>query len=92
MTNIIEKKYDEFVDYNFIIDDIEQRRVIKKIYTVWKKTKKLNFFFNFNSNKNNKSGIYLHGGVGIGKTFILNILNISCILVTHVIPQNPKTP
>ncbi len=81
MTNIIEKKYDEFVDYNFIIDDIEQRRVIKKIYTVWKKTKKLNFFFNFNSNKNNKSGIYLHGGVGIGKTFILNIF-IRCFKKT----------
>ena len=66
--NVIDQ-YNSFVENNFIKTNEAQINVLKKINTVWNKNKKTNLF---NSNKK-KDGIYLHGKVGTGKTFLLNL-------------------
>ena len=64
--NILDQ-YNSFVENNFIKKDLKQVEVLKKINEAWNKNKKIFF------SKNNKKGVYLHGGVGTGKTFLLNI-------------------
>ncbi len=66
--NVIDQ-YNSFVENNFIKTNEVQIDVLKKINTAWNKNKKTNLF---NSNKK-KDGIYLHGKVGTGKTFLLNL-------------------
>ena len=62
-------QYKSFVENNFIKSNRSQLEVLKKIYTIWNKNQKTNFF----SNTNKKYGIYLFGKVGTGKTFLLNL-------------------
>ena len=69
MNNVISEIYNNFVINNFIDYDKKQIELIHKIDSIWQKNKKINFFFNFKKS----NGIYLHGSVGIGKTFILNL-------------------
>ena len=64
--NILDQ-YNSFVENNFIKKDLKQVEVLKKINEAWNKNKKIFF------SKKNKKGVYLHGGVGTGKTFLLNI-------------------
>ena len=47
--------------------------LLKKIYQIWLEKNKTSFLNNILSKKNIKSGIYLHGSVGTGKTFVFNI-------------------
>ena len=48
-----------------------QIKVIRKLQDYYKKNFK-SFFFNFFSKENSKKGFYLYGGVGVGKTMILD--------------------
>ncbi len=66
--NVIDQ-YNSFVENNFIKSNDLQLDVLKKIDTIWNNNKKTNLF----SNSNKKNGIYLYGGVGTGKTFLLNL-------------------
>ena len=69
MINTIKKTYDDFVANNFINYDQKQIDLIEKIETTWQQSKRINFF----SNTKKFKGIYVHGDVGIGKTFIINL-------------------
>ena len=69
MINTIKKTYDDFVANNFINYDQKQIDLIEKIETIWQQNKRINFF----SNTKKFKGIYVHGDVGIGKTFIINL-------------------
>ena len=62
--------YESFVENNFIKKDLEQVNVLKKIYSTWTENKKKKLFI---IKKNDKSGIYIYGSVGTGKTFLLNL-------------------
>ena len=66
--NVIDQ-YNSFVENNFINSNLEQINILKKINSIWITNKKTNLF---SSNKK-KDGIYLHGKVGTGKTFLLNL-------------------
>lgn len=75
MIKEINKSYTDFVNNNFISHDSKQLELLKKIYYVWRESKKINFF-----RKSKKiNGVYIYGAVGIGKTFIANLFiqNIS---------------
>ncbi len=62
-------QYKSFVQNNFIKKDLDQIHVLEKIYNLWKIKDEKKFFF-----KNKfKTGVYLYGKVGSGKTFLLNI-------------------
>ena len=62
-------QYKSFVENNFIKKDTVQIDVLERIYDLWKMKDEKNFFF-----KNKfKTGVYLFGHVGSGKTFLLNI-------------------
>ena len=62
-------QYKSFVENNFIKKDPFQIDVLERIYDLWKMKDEKNFFF-----KNKlKTGVYLFGHVGSGKTFLLNI-------------------
>lgn len=69
MINTIKKIYDDFVANNFINYDQKQVDLIEKIEITWQQSKRINFFSNIKKFK----GIYVHGDVGIGKTFIINL-------------------
>jgi len=73
MIDLIEKKYNEFVDHNFITKDNFQIKILKKINSTWTSYNTKNFFRNLFRNKSFSNGIYLFGSVGIGKTFLINI-------------------
>ena len=66
--NVIDQ-YNSFVENNFIKSNDLQLDVLKKIDTIWNNNKKTNLF----SKSNKKNGVYLYGGVGTGKTFLLNL-------------------
>ena len=62
-------QYNSFVENNFIKSNDKQLDVLKKLSSVWLNSKKNNLF-----NKSiKKDGVYLHGSVGTGKTFLLNL-------------------
>ena len=73
MTDLIEKKYNEFVDHNFIVKDNLQIQVLKKINSTWLAYSSENLFKNLFKKNTFSKGIYLFGSVGIGKTFIINL-------------------
>ena len=66
--NVIDQ-YNSFVENNFINSNLEQVNILKKINSIWNTNKKTNLF----SSNIKKDGIYLHGKVGTGKTFLLNL-------------------
>ena len=85
MNNTLEERYNEFVKNNFISHDIIQIEILKKIYRIWLKKNNSKFINKIFFNKKAKSGIYLYGSVGIGKTFILNIANgLTLGLIIHI--------
>ena len=67
--NTLEKIYNDFVNNNFIKYDKKQIEVLKKIEFIYTTNKKIRIF----SKTKKFNGIYLHGSVGTGKTFILNL-------------------
>ena len=69
MINNFKKIYNDYVKNNFINFDEKQLNTLLDIYQTWNNYKKINIF-----NRNFFLGIYLYGSVGIGKTFILNLL------------------
>ena len=75
MSKNIEQRYKDFVTNNFISYDVKQIEALKSFDEGWQQRKKINFF----SKLKKYQGIYVHGSVGIGKTFILNLFlqNIS---------------
>ena len=68
--------YKDFVSNNFINYDDNQSNFLNNIQKTYLDSKKINFFIN----KNLFYGIYVHGSVGIGKTFVMNLF----------IQNNPK--
>ncbi len=62
-------QYNSFVENNFIKTSEEQLNVLKKLNSTWINSKKNNFFIK----SKKKDGVYLHGSVGVGKTFLLNL-------------------
>ena len=73
MTDLIEKKYNKFVDHIFIVKDNLQIQVLKKINSTWLAYSSENLFKNLFKKNTFSKGIYLFGSVGIGKTFIINL-------------------
>ena len=69
--NELEKIYNDFVINQFINYDDKQEKLLKEINLTWEKSKKINFF----SSLKKFNGVYVHGSVGIGKTFILNLFS-----------------
>ena len=69
MSKNIEQRYKDFVTNNFIVYDEKQIEVLKSIDKEWQQRKRINFFLQLKKYQ----GIYVHGSVGIGKTFILNL-------------------
>ena len=62
-------QYKSFVENKFIRKDSKQIHVLETVNNVWKIKDEKKLFF-----KNKcKTGVYLHGNVGSGKTFLLNI-------------------
>ncbi len=66
--NVIDQ-YNSFVENNFIKSNKVQLDVLQKIDSSWNNNKKSNLF----SVKKKIDGVYLHGKVGTGKTFLLNL-------------------
>ena len=66
--NVIDQYY-SFVENNFIKSNNAQVDVLKNINSIWNINKKSNLF----SKNKKKDGVYLHGKVGTGKTFLLNL-------------------
>ena len=69
MTFTVIDQYNSFVENNFIKSDNDQIKILNDINIVWKKNKRKRYFIK----SKNIDGIYLHGAVGIGKTFLLNL-------------------
>lgn len=67
----IKKIYNDFVINQFISYDDKQEELLKEINSTWEESKKINFF----SLLKKFNGVYVHGSVGIGKTFILNLFS-----------------
>tara|TARA_Y100001970_G_scaffold170752_1_gene208699 strand:- start:4361 stop:5398 length:1038 start_codon:yes stop_codon:yes gene_type:complete len=63
--------YDGFVSNNFIKNDINQTDLLNKISMAWNEYNKNYLFFP----KKKKSGIYVYGSVGTGKTFLLSLFS-----------------
>jgi len=61
--------YEGFVLNNFIQKDLNQINILKNISSSWNKFNKGNIFFS----KRKIFGIYVHGSVGTGKTFLLSL-------------------
>lgn len=62
-------QYKSFIENNFIKKDSSQIDVLRRINNLWEIKDENKFFF-----KNKfKTGVYLYGHVGSGKTFLLNI-------------------
>ena len=69
MNDTVEQSYNNFVANNLITRDKKQVELLKIINKTWQQSKKIYFF----SKIKKYQGIYVHGSVGIGKTFILNL-------------------
>jgi cell division protein ZapE len=63
--------YNGFVSNNFIKKDVYQTDLLTKISFVWDQYNKNNLFFS----KKKKTGIYVYGSVGTGKTFLLSLFS-----------------
>ena len=63
--------YTGFFKNNFIKKDENQIRVLKKIQSTWNDFEKKSMFFS----KSKVLGVYVNGGVGTGKTFLLNLFS-----------------
>ena len=63
-------QYESFVTNNFIIKDKNQIKLLKDVYSTWVNSQKNSLIFK----KEKKSGAYIHGKVGTGKTFLLNLI------------------
>ena len=63
-------QYESFVTNNFIIKDKNQIKLLKDVYLTWVNSQKNSLIFK----KEKKSGAYIHGKVGTGKTFLLNLI------------------
>ena len=61
--------YEGFVSNNFVKKDIKQTTLLKNISLTWNQFNKSNMLFS----KRKKIGIYVHGPVGTGKTFLLSL-------------------
>jgi len=71
MTKNLEKKFISYCNSkNFEINQY-QLKVIDKLQNYYKENFK-SFFFNFFSKSSSKKSFYLYGGVGVGKTMLLN--------------------
>ena len=67
--NVIDQ-YESFVSNSFIKRDSNQIKLLKQVYSSWNNFNENSFFF-----KNNKKhGVYVHGSVGTGKTFLLKLI------------------
>ena len=69
MNDTVEQGYNNFVENNLITHDKKQVELLKTINKTWQQSKKIYFF----SKIKKYQGIYVHGSVGIGKTFIINL-------------------
>ena len=71
MTKNLEEKFIFYCNSENLEINQYQLKVIKKLQNFYKKNFK-SFFFNFISKQSLKKSFYLYGGVGVGKTMILN--------------------
>jgi len=71
MSGKLIRNYDSFCKENLFENNSYQTEVIKKLQKFYNENFKFSFF-DFFSKKNKKKGFYLYGGVGVGKTMILN--------------------
>ena len=69
MNDTVKQRYNSFVENNLISYDDKQVELLKTINRIWQQSKKIYFF----SKIKKYQGIYVHGSVGIGKTFIINL-------------------
>ena len=71
MSEKLIRNYDSFCKENHFENNSYQTEVIKKLQKFYNENFKFSFF-DFFSKKIKKKGFYLYGGVGVGKTMILN--------------------
>ena len=71
MLKKLEDKFNLFCNSRNLEINQNQIKVISKLQDYYQKNFKLSFF-NFFFKKNSKKGFYLYGGVGVGKTMILD--------------------
>ncbi len=71
MKKNLEEKFISYCNSENLEINQYQLKVIEKLQNFYKKNFKLSFF-NFISKKSLKKSFYLYGGVGVGKTMILN--------------------
>ena len=76
MSKNLEETFNLFCHSKNLEVNQNQLSVIKKLQDYYKKNFK-SFIFNFFSNENLKKGFYLYGDVGVGKTMILDFLQIN---------------
>ena len=69
MNDTVKQRYDNFVENKLITHDKKQVELLKTINKTWQQFKKIYFFTKIKKYQ----GIYVHGSVGIGKTFIINL-------------------
>ena len=67
--NILDQ-YNSFVSNNFIKKDLEQIKLLKEVNKTFLNSRIISFIFK----KRKIHGVYVHGGVGTGKTFFLNLI------------------
>ena len=71
MPENLEDKFNVYCNSENLEINQNQLKVIKKLQSFYKNNFK-SLLFNFFSKENSKKGFYLYGGVGVGKTMILN--------------------
>ena len=71
MTKQLEKKFITYCNSENLEINPYQLKVIDKLQSYYKENFK-SFFFNFFSKSSSKKSFYLYGGVGVGKTMLLN--------------------
>ena len=71
MPENLEDKFNVYCNSENLEINQNQLKVIKKLQSFYKNNFK-SLLFNFFSKENSKKGFYLYGGVGVGKTMILD--------------------
>ena len=71
MPENLEDKFNVYCNSENLEINQNQLKVIKKLQSFYKNNFK-SLSFNFFSKENSKKGFYLYGGVGVGKTMILD--------------------
>ncbi len=71
MPSNLEKKFDNYCNFENLEVNENQLLVIKKLQDYYKNNFKSSIF-NFFSKENKKKSFYLYGGVGVGKTMIMD--------------------